>query len=571
MRLALIVHKIILSNFEKYLEEFQSITQHSKGHFEKQEWTKLREASQKRLKLYDKSVKSTVKNIRQELGSLAQDKLQWYKIKNEYIHALLNHKAIEIAESYYNSVCRKMFKKAPVNNDIMFIYSEAVRKQLSIFDAVYKSYYLNNSVSEALYQILQDFQFDISYENLERDIDFIDNYLQNNILNRYVSDAETRIDILKSIFYRNKAAYLIGRIIIEGKIVPFVLPLMHRETGIYVDALITDENDVSIIFSFTRSYFMVNVNIPSQEVSFLKTILPKKSLGELYNSIGFSKHGKTQFYRDFLQHLNYSDDQFIIAPGTKGMVMTVFTLPSYNIVFKVIKDKFDPPKKVSRQTVIDKYTLVKEHDRVGRMADTHEFTHFEIDLNRVSPSLLEELKKVASNSIKINDEKIYIKHLFTERKVIPLNLYLQKANLDKAKVSINNYGLAIKELAAGNIFPGDMLLKNFGVTRHGRVIFYDYDEIEFLTDCNFRTIPEPRNWEEEMSGDVWYHVGPKDIFPEEFIKFLFPQPEIRKYFLEKHQDLFEAKFWNQLKTKLLEGEVMDVFPYAEEKRFENKN
>lgn len=567
MRLSLIACDIILTNFEKYLSDFKQVTHHSKEYFEKKEWISLREISQRRLKLYDKSIKNTVKSIRQELGSLSQDKLQWYKIKQAYSHTLIGHKATEIAESYYNSVCRKMFKKVPVDNDIMFIYSENNRKSAVPFDAVYQKYYLTDSIQEALNQILTDYQFSIPYENLERDLCFIKSSLENDILSHYVSDSESRIDVLKSIFYRNKAAYLIGRVVIEGKIVPFILPLIHREKGIYIDTLITDENDVSVIFSFTRSYFIVNVDIPSQVVSFLKTLLPQKSLGELYNSIGFNKHGKTQFYRDFLTHLSYSDDQFIIAPGTKGMVMTVFTLPSYNIVFKIIKDKFDPPKKVNRKTVLEKYAIVKEHDRMGRMADTHEFTHFEIDLHRVSPKLLEELEKVASQSIKINGEKLYIKHVFTERKMIPLNLYLQKANIEKAKVAIYDYGVAIKELAAGNIFPGDMLLKNFGVTRHGRIIFYDYDEIDFLTDCQFRTIPEPRNWEEEMSGDVWYHVGAKDIFPEEFVKFLFPLPEIKKYFLEKHQDLFEAKFWNQLKNKLLEGEVIDIFPYTDEKRF----
>jgi isocitrate dehydrogenase kinase/phosphatase len=311
---------------------------------------------------------------------------------------------------------------------------------------------------------------------------------------------------------------------------------------------------------------MVQTDAPSTLVEFIQSLIPLKDSAEIYNSIGFNKHGKTEFYRHFTKHLQQSSDKFILAPGIKGMVMSVFTLPSYNVVFKLIKDNFDPPKQSTKTQVKEKYKLVSRHDRVGRLADTHEFENFVFEKSRFSDELLEELLKVAPSIIQIEGDKVTIQHLYIERRMIPLNIYLQKASLAEAREAVEEYGNAIKQLAAANIFPGDMLLKNFGVTRHRRVIFYDYDEICFLTDCNFRTIPEPRTYEEEMSSEPWYHVGVNDIFPEEFRSFLIGRIEVRDIFFEIHAEIFEPKFWQNLQKRIREGEVLDVFPYRQKSR-----
>jgi isocitrate dehydrogenase kinase/phosphatase len=337
-------------------------------------------------------------------------------------------------------------------------------------------------------------------------------------------DQNARVEMIKSVFYRNKCAYLIGRAVIRTDVHPFVIPLLHEKQGLYVDSLLTDPNELGVIFSYYRSYFLVDIDIPGEYVDFLASIMPFKELSELYNSIGFEKHGKTELYRGFLKHLTNSDDQFEVAPGIKGMVMSVFTLPSYSMVFKVIKDRFDPPKKMTRLQVKAKYQLVSEHDRVGRLADTHEFENFVFPLDRFSSSLLEELKEVAPSLLLIKEKTLEIKHLYAEKKMIPLNLYLSKASHEDA----------IKQLAAANIFPGDMLLKNFGVTRMKRVVFYDYDEIVMLTDCNFRIIPEARDDFEELSSDPWYSVGENDIFPEEFKRFLIGDPRVKALFFKLH-------------------------------------
>jgi isocitrate dehydrogenase kinase/phosphatase len=271
------------------------------------------------------------------------------------------------------------------------------------------------------------------------------------------------------------------------------------------------------------------------------------------------------------------------------MVMLVFDLPSFPYVFKVIKDYYPPQKDTTREQIKGKYLLVKQHDRVGRMADTLEYSEVGFPRDRFDDELIAEIEKFATSQLEISDRdgdgqtEVIIKHVYIERRMIPLNIYLQEAfdlglgkdiapsAASRAREQIERgvveYGNAIKDLVAANIFPGDMLWKNFGVTRHGKVVFYDYDEIEYITDCNFRRVPPPRNEEDEMSGEVWYSVGPKDVFPETFGPFLLGNPAVREVFMKHHADLLDAAFWQAHKERIAQGHVYDVFPYERDKRF----
>ena len=377
-----------------------------------------------------------------------------------------------------------------------------------------------------------------------------------------------KFDLLESTFYRGKAAYMVGRVVDGDNTFPMVLVILNNEEGgLYVDTALFTVDELSVVFSFTHNHFMVDAPLPYQYAHFLKSLMPNKLDYEIYNAMGFPKHAKTEFYRQLVGHLNTSEDQFIIAPGIKGMVMTVFTLPSYNIVFKIIKDKFAPPKEVTHQIVREKYRLVSRSDRIGRMADTQEFDDLIFPLNRFSDALLKELQAVAGSQIEIRGDKLLIRHLYTERYMTPLNIYLETANQEEMQSAMEEYGNCIKQLAAANIFPGDMPLKNFGVTRHGRVVFYDYDEIATLTKCNFRKIPEPRTEQEEMQSGTWYTVGPDDIFPEEFRLFFSGNMKARKIFEGMHCDLYDMSFWQNLQAQIRDGYVVDVFPYRRAKRF----
>ena len=561
--------KTILNGFRSYFADYLNSTLSAKARFEKADWHGVQQANVDRLELYKTKVAQTVLYLGMVTNKDIANRELWAEAKKAYTQLVFNFPNFEIAETFFNSVFSDLHDHDKINDDIIYVLSsqliEAPKAEYSIFVR-----YTGGDYRNIFRRILKESEFSLPGEDIELDLDCILDVFEQEVVPKLSGAPENlKFDLLESVFYRGKAAYMVGRIKDGKQSFPMALVILNNEQGqLYVDTAIFNSDELSVIFSFTRNHFMVDAPLPYQYAHFLKTLMPKKLDYEIYNSLGFPKHAKTEFYRQSVQHLQNTEDQFIIAPGIKGMVMTVFTLPSYNIVFKIIKDKFAPPKEVTHQQVRDKYRLVSRHDRIGRMADTQEFDNLVFPLNRFSDSLLEELHKVASSSIEIRDTRLIVKHLYTERYMTPLNIYLESATDPQIHSAMEEYGNCIKQLAAANIFPGDMPLKNFGVTRHGRVVFYDYDEIATLTECNFRHIPEPRTAEEEMQAGTWYTVADNDIFPEEFRLFFSGNTKARKMFEEMHSDLYEVEFWQDLQKKIRGGYVLDVFPYRRAKRFD---
>ena len=553
---------LILDGFDDYREHFRQITDGARARFEGALWQDAQEASAARINLYEQKVSQVRQRLQSafaEQGLL--DASQWPLVKHAYIRLIDPRLDDELAETWYNSTFCSLFSHDLISDDCMFIHTTrpALREPRA---AQTRTYRPAGQLSLTLTQIFSDYAFSEAYADLPGDVRRLEAHLRESLPDWVCKDPDMSIELFGSVLYRNKGAYLVGRLYTRDEQWPLVIPLLHREgRGIQIDALITDEAEVSIIFSFTRSYFMVDVPVPAEFVGFLKRILPGKHIAELYTSIGFYKHGKSEFYRALINHLATTDDRFIMAPGVRGMVMTVFTLPGFNTVFKLIKDTFSPSKNVNRATVIEKYRLVKSVDRVGRMADTQEFADFRFPLSQFEPECLAELLDVAPSTVEVEGDTVLIRHCWTERRMTPLNLYLENANPAQIREALDDYGLAIKQLAAANIFPGDMLLKNFGVTRHGRVVFYDYDEICFLTEANVRHIPQPRTPEDEMASEPWYSIGPLDVFPEEFPPFLFADASQRRLFDELHGEIYDADYWKGLQASIASGKVIDVFPY----------
>ncbi len=374
--------------------------------------------------------------------------------------------------------------------------------------------------------------------------------------------------MLSTLFFRDQTAYMVGRVVNGNNFYPFAIALKHAPDGLlYVDALLLDDVELALLFSANRSYFLVDMEVPSAYIAFLRAMLQDKTAAELYTMVGLQKAGKNLFYRDFLHHLAHSRDRFIVAPGIKGLVMSVFTLPSYPYVFKVIKDRIAASKDTDRGKVMRKYALVKHHDRAGRMTDILEYSDVAFPRSRFSPELLAELKDVAPSQVEEEGDRIVVRHLYIERRMTPLNLYLEGADDAQRIHAVREYGDAIRELAIVNIFAGDLLFKNFGVTRYGRVVFYDYDEIEYLADCKFRRIPNAPPGYDEMASDVWYPVGPLDVFPEEFATFLLTDVRIREAFMAFHRDLLDASWWQGVQREIANGRQAEVLSYARGHRF----
>jgi isocitrate dehydrogenase kinase/phosphatase len=591
------IAKAMMDGFNRHYRLFRTESARAKHRFETADWAGQQRAQRERIEFYDLRVRECSMRLEREFKAGEQPMDIWQQVKLHYIGLLVDHHQPELAETFFNSVTTKILHRSYFQNDFIFVRpavsTEYIENGESETRPTYRAYYPTPAdMSAVLVQMVMDFGLHRDFEDLPRDAAFVTEVI-SPLLGTGKLHANFQLQVLTSLFYRNKGAYVVGKMINGFHEVPFALPILYAggESQLAIDAVLHGEDDMHMLFSFARAYFMVDMEIPSAYVQFLRSMMPRKPRNELYNALGLAKQGKTLFYRDFLFHLRHSTDQFRIAPGIKGMVMLVFDLPSFPYVFKVIKDFYPPPKETSREQIKGKYLLVKQHDRVGRMADTLEYSEVAFPRQRFTDELIAEIEKFAPSQLEISDRdgdgqiEVILKHVYIERRMIPLNIYLKEAfdagGADPANTSaqaqrahaqlargVIEYGNAIKDLVAANIFPGDMLWKNFGITRHGKVVFYDYDEIEYVTDCVFRRVPQARNEEDEMSGEVWYTVGPKDVFPETFGPFLLGNPAVKAVFMQHHADLLDVAFWQSHKERIQAGYVYDVFPYDQDKRFQ---
>ncbi|OQY95383.1 MAG: bifunctional isocitrate dehydrogenase kinase/phosphatase [Chloroflexi bacterium UTCFX4] len=553
-------------SFEEYHHAFKAVTRRAKTRFEQSDWQGNLADSQERLELRAKVLARLVQTIHELLETRLRDYTVWVGIKAVYSGLIANRDDWEIAETFYNSVTRRIFATVGVNAHIEFVDTDFDAPPTHARAPILRGYAQASSTAALVEHILRDFAFGVPYQNVARDAARVAAQVEQELRALRAPLMITRAQIVTQIFYRGRRAYLVGKIYAGAHTLPLILTLQNEGQGIYVDAALLDEDDVSILFSFTRSYFFVEADRPYDLARFLQSLMPRKRVAELYISIGYHKHGKTELYRDFLRHLEQSDDKFEIAPGERGMVMLVFHLPSYEAVFKIIKDNFDEPKKTTRAEVKAKYNLVFRHDRAGRLVDAQEYEHLAFDRARFDDALLQEMLMKAGETVRVENDHVVISHLYVERRLEPLNLFVKYADDNAVRRAVTDYGYAIKDLAKANIFPGDILLKNFGVTRHGRVISYDYDELCLITALHFRRLPLPRDEDDEFANEAWFYVGENDFFPEEFGKWLGLAPQWKQVFLERHADLFDTPFWDDVQTRLRAGEVIDILPYAESKR-----
>lgn len=562
----------ILNGFNRHYTRFRECARAAKVAFEQADWAQIQKLSAERIAFYDERVDETVARILASDVLPSDDEAFLQKVKTSYVGLLMEHHQPECAETFFNSVATKVLKSEYFNNDFLFVRPVLSTEYIDAESATYSSYYPSHDTwHDVLAQMFMDLGLARAYTDLTRDVSMIVARLAAASKDIFVERPNLQIQATRSLFYRNKGAYLLGKIINGHHEYPFAIPILHDENGgLCADTILLEGRHLGALFSFNRAYFMIDCEVPSALVQFLQTILPHKPKAELYSMIGLQKHGKALFYRDFKHHQKHSTDSFILAPGIKGLVMLVFTLPSYPYVFKLIKDVISPPKEVDKEMVEKKYQLVKKHDRVGRMADTLEFSNVAFPRARFTQELIDEITLLAPTELEFEGDNVIIKHMYIERRMMPLNMYLKemsdKGEREQKDNAIIEYGHAIKDMVAANIFPGDMLFKNFGVTRGGRVVFYDYDEIEYLTDCKFRPIPK-RYDDEDDTGEVWYPVDRYDVFPEEFEKFLLTDPEVRETFMRYHADLLDWRYWQSHQTRIKAGHIEDFYPYPHHLRF----
>jgi isocitrate dehydrogenase kinase/phosphatase len=561
----------MVEGFDKHYKAFRQCSVDAKSRFEAADWQGIQKLVRERIQFYDERVSEAVERMRRKFCAQAFDDSTWQQTKLYYIDLLTDHKQPELAETFFNSVFCRIRDRKYFNNDFIFFRPAISTEYIQSDPPNYRCYYPGQTgLRQCVRQVFVDFGWNCPFADLDRDVDYIMRTIDRHFGGIPAAQVNCQINVLYSPFYRNKAAYVFGMVVNGHQEYPFAVPVLHDGNGrLMLDTILLDAWRINILFSLSRAYFLVDMEVPSGYVQFLRGIMPSKPLAEIYTMLGLGKHGKTMFIRDLMHHLRHSRDDFIEAPGIRGLVMSVFMLPSYPYVFKVIRDVFGHSKDTDRAKVKSKFLMVKQHDRRGRMADTLEFSELALPKSRFSPELLDHLHTLAPSVIEEEDDSIVIKHLYIERRMAPLNMYLDQATPEQIEHAVRDYGNAIRELAMGNIFPGDLLWKNFGITRYGRVVFYDYDEIEYLTDCNFRRIPPAPYPEMELSGEVWYSVARNDVFPEEFGAFLLGNPVVREAFEKYHSDLLAPEFWQECQEALRRGEIRDFFPYPESVRFQN--
>jgi isocitrate dehydrogenase kinase/phosphatase len=556
----------ILEGFEEYVSRFRAITRRAPRRFEERDWRGVQSDALERLRLYTVVVDRVIESINLLLGRRAEDPLLWVAMKAVYSGLISDLQDWELAETFYNSVTRRVFNTVGVAEHIEFVDTDFDTPPIPSLDPVYRTFDRRDSTTELVTDILTTFAHSVPYTRLEADAAAVAERIDSRLNQPGALTVVGKAEVVRSIFYRGQSAYMVGLLYAGSHRIPLIIALSHGADGVFVDAVLMTENEASIVFSFTRSYFHIDVGRPYDLVLFLRRLMPRKRVAEIYIAVGQNKHGKTELYRELLRHLRSTEERFELAPGTEGLVMIVFTMAGYDDVFKVIRDTFRPPKRITRRAVMDKYRLVFQHDRAGRLMDVQDFQHLEFHRSRFSDEVLEELLSEAASTVRMDGDSVVISHVYVERRVVPLDIYVRDAAHSAAADSVVDFGQSIKDLASTNIFPGDLLTKNFGVTRHGRVVFYDYDELSSLTEINIREIPPPRDDTDALLAEPWFSVGDRDVFPEEHQRFLGLTPELRQVFFDHHADLFQLDPWREIQERIRSGELIEVFPYRQEAR-----
>lgn len=563
--LALACAAEIRAAFADYNSRFRALTQRARERFEGREWDGMRADLAERIELYDVCIGEIVERLQSLLGARANDKALWAQIKGFFSALVAPLLDQELNKTFFNTLTRRFSKTRGVDPNIEFVALDIEPTDRITHPVARHSYTAGSNLWTLFRRVLDDYAFAVPYAHPERCARHIAEAVAARF-GHWGRDPIIAVELLTTVFYRERRAYLVGRIFGEHSFGPLIIALSHdAEGGIRADAVITEPEDVALVFGFTRSAFFADFETVGDAVTFLRTLVPRKPYDELYSTLGRMKQGKTERYRHFFRHLESTTDSFKHADGERGMVMLVFTLPSYPLVFKLIRDKFAYPKNIVRQDVLDKYNLVFKHDRVGRLVDAQEFRYLKFKRHRFDPRLLEELLGSCRESVIEDGDELVITHLYIERRLRPLNLYVREAPQELALKAVLDYGQAIKDLACSNLFAGDLLLKNFGITRHARAIFYDYDELQFLHECRFRALPRAEDGSEQPEGS-WYYVGENDVFPEQFIEFLGLQPPLRSALLETHGEIFTARWWIELQDALKAGRQPELTPYPEHVR-----
>lgn len=552
---------LILDAFLDYNGRFSDITRRAQRHFERRDWRQAQVDAGARIDLYGDCIHETLARLEGLLDERVRSRPLWIAMRAAYTRHVDGLPDRELAKTWFNTLSRRFFHTHGVDEAIEFVALEA-DPLAGQGDPLHLD---RHALADGLQVVCARLLDALPFARTLLDAAGAARSMAAELAERAFEEgiAATRLELLQPLFYRERRAYRVGRLAAaDGRAMPVVVAFTSDGEGIRADAILTNINQVSLLFGYARNAFHADLPRVTEAVAFLHRLMPHKPVGELFTVLGRIKQGKTERYRRSFRHLAENPaERLVLAPGQRGMVMLVFTPVDDAVVFKVIRDRFAWPKDSSRRDVEEKYRLVLRYDRVGRLVDTQEFRDLRFPLRQMDAQLRAELMRDCAESIEIGTDEILVRHCYVQRRLRPLDLYTREMPFEAARRAVVDYGQAIEDLALSGIFPGDLLLKNFGASRIGRAVFYDYDELSLVEECRFRRVPQARIEDETRPLEDWLGMGAADVFPELFPCFLGLAPDLREALLEAHPGLFDADWWRALAERFKRGDYGDVPPY----------
>ncbi|MCP4431682.1 MAG: bifunctional isocitrate dehydrogenase kinase/phosphatase [Gammaproteobacteria bacterium] len=567
------VARWLYEEYSLFYKEFLMILDLAKIAFEKRDFASSVRVSSRRLSLYSVSIIEVSRQLNSAYPEINDDYDCWQEIEVFYCQLINGEYTEDIGRAYLHSLRRKIYHSEWLADDYSF--SQMNRRDESILSEVLVTFELNDGLKEDVVEsILNIPQFIRSYANMPQDRQRVyQRIIENLSRSRYRENALLQVEMINAGFYRNRGAYLVGRLIFDdGSFLPLIIALLNDESGIYVDAVLTSETYAHNMFSSTLANFHVTSSYYHEVSAILKSIMPRRPLGLHYSTIGYNHLGKVAVMSELESELIACNTGLETAVGETGTVAMGFASKNSAYNLKVIRNKPTKSYKWGEfggvESVIRKYTRVHEINRTGSMLDSIIYYKVRLDRKWFSAQLLEELLTEASETVSLIDDDVIFKYLIVQIKLTPLPVYLKTASDKQAETAIANLGYCIRNNAAANIFNRDLDARNYGIGSYSKVYLFDYDALEELSEVKIRTNLDREDGEEDIPD--WFFEDGVVFLPEELISGLcLSQRHLSDMFARLHANLLTTDYWTAIQQDLLNGTVPRVSVYPDYERLEH--
>src|SRR5690606_15287245 len=133
------------------------------------------------------------------------------RVKEHYTRLLPAYPRFEIAESVFNSVYCRLFDHRSLTPERLFIFSsQPERRFRTIPRPLAKDFFPDHGWEPLLTRILSDLPLRLPWQNKSRDI----HYIIAHLTETFGAEAlhRSHLQMANELFYRNKAAWLVGKL-----------------------------------------------------------------------------------------------------------------------------------------------------------------------------------------------------------------------------------------------------------------------------------------------------------------------------------------------------------------------